>query len=432
VFPSALVQRLLQCRARIATGGVTCGFTRLSGAFCSAGGAGLPSASELVMDGSENLYAALSATGGYRALPAGATSLWSSHNAVVKLDKNADFVWAVPTNFPILAIATSGSDVWLAIAGDAAIQVGEASYAVADQRLGLGLLLKLSGATGAILDTQRFDFLANRPFSAHLLVANDGVWCAFGDAGTVDYLGSTSQPPDEPYFTALFRVGTAAPRWLPGYVTNLAFDAKGKIVVSDAAPGFGKSFSFGGDTFTTAKLDRAAAARYTKDLAHEASFMLPFEEFAMSTAVPMGDNVLFVGATAAYFETYDFTGKLLASTGGQLPLYQAGLRQSGSNVTGYGSTDEVARKVGERDFPKHSSYFVTVDSATGKVDKAFTVASIYSSGIVTGISGFALDKTESSATVAMFFDSTFDIGSATYGQAGTRGIAFVKLKLRQP
>jgi hypothetical protein len=129
------------------------------------------SASQLEMDADGNLYAALDATGEHRALPAGQLPLWSSDHALVKLDKNADFLWAVP----ILDVATSGSDVWIAVAGDAQIQVGESSFALADQHLGLGLLLKLSGASGAILSVERFDFASGRPYSAELLIGSDGV-----------------------------------------------------------------------------------------------------------------------------------------------------------------------------------------------------------------------------------------------------------------
>jgi hypothetical protein len=391
----------------------------------------LPYGSQLEMDASGNLYAALDAMGEHRALPDGQLPLWSSEHALVKLSENADFVWAVPTNFAILSVATSGSDVWIAIAGDAQINVGESSFALADQHIGLGLLLKLSGASGAILSVERFDF-ANRPTAARLLIGSDGVWVAFADGGDVDYLGTTSPQLGLPYYTAMFRVGTAKARWLPGYVTNLAFDANGKIVVSDAAPGFAASFSFGGDTFTTAKLDRAAAARYTKDLAHEASFMLPFEEYDVSTGFPLGNDVLFVGATAGFFETYDFTGKQLTVSGGQLPLFLLGTRQSGSKASGLGSTSDQAQQVGTRNFAKHSSYFASIDSASGQIDKAFSVASASANGITTGLSAFATNTADSSLVVSLFFNGTFDLGSATYGQTGSKGVAFVKLKLREP
>lgn len=388
------------------------------------------SASQLVMDATGNLYAALTATGEHRALPAGATSLWSSANALIKLDKNADFLWAAALNVPILDVKISGSDVWIAIASDAAIQVGETSFALADQHVGLGLLLKLSGSTGAILDSERFDFAQNRPYSARLLPANDGVWIAFSGATAVDYLGTTSEQPGDPYYSMLFHRGVAEPRWLPGDVLSLAFDDNGKIVVGDMTPGMGLSVSFGGDTFTTAKGEQSAAARYTKDLQHEASFVLPVE-YNVGTALPLGDNVLFVGLTGDHFVTFDFTGQLLTSVG-NFQLAQLGLQHSGSKVSGYGSIGNQAYQVGARDFAQNTSYFVAADSSTGEIEQSFGVASQLSNGIVTGISGFAGDPSGGSVTVAVFFDGTFEIGSTTYGQAGNRGVAFVQMKLRQP
>jgi hypothetical protein len=391
----------------------------------------LPTASQLVADAGGNFFAALSATGDYRALPSRQTSLWSSDQALIKLDKNAAFVWAVPSNFPILAVAASGSDVWIGIAGDAAIQVGEKSFALAAQHLGLAMLLKLDGTTGAILASERFDFSA-RPYYSRLLVDSDGVWVTFGAGGTVDYLGTNSAPPGEPYTSVLFHVGAPEPRWLPGSVMNLALDDNGKIVVGDLAPGYGTSFSFGGDTFTIGKDPRAAAARYTKDLVHEASFILPADEDQLSTGLPLGTDVLFVNASRAHFVTYDFTGKLLASSADLFRLNQSGLQQSGSKVAGYGYVGDQGLQVDGRNFAKETSYWVNIDSAKGVIDRSFGIPSTFSNGIRTGIAGAVMDATGSSVLVATFFDEELILGGSIYSQPGYRGIAFVKMKLRAP
>lgn len=380
----------------------------------------------LVVGSSGNFYTSVFASGEHRALPDGQSPLWSSDLALVKLTQDGSFVWAVPTSERIADLATAGDDVWVALFSGAAIQFGSSKYELAQGHLGLGMLLKVSGVDGAVLESQRFDFLTSvQGMSAKLLVDSDGVWVTFA-GGTVDYLGTTSTPPDS--YSALFRSGTAVPAWVPGDALNLAFDDDGKIVLGDLTPP--GSFSFGGDALNcTIRFGCTAWARYSKQLTYDAAFLSADGDGA--AVLPLNGDALFVRTSGTYFKLYDTTGKLLSSRG-EFPYEAVELSQNGSKIASYGSTYEAEIQLAGRSFAKHQSFFVIIDAATGLVENGFSMSSGYANGMHTGIDGFAVDWTKGTVLVSYLFDGTFTLGGKSYGQDGVRGVAFIKLKLAQP
>jgi hypothetical protein len=169
-------------------------------------------------------------------------------------------------------------------------------------------------------------------------------------------------------------------------------------------------------------------------LVHEASFLIATGGTVVNKAIPVGNNVLFQSADGSWLRTYDFAGKLVSSKGAFFD-YLSGTVTNDAKVAGYGYPHNKDEVVEGLSIAKGSWYFMLLDASAATntvIDKALTLTVPPSQAVTTGIVGSALDTANGALVLSIVFDGTFQLGDKTYGQAGSRGFGFAKLKLRQP
>lgn len=370
-------------------------------------------------------FVGLGTTGPHRALPAGAQPLWEGA-AVGKLDADFEVEWLVPTSARIVAVASAGSDFWVVVStNQSAVTFGSSSYEPAFGRSGLFLAFKLKGDDGTLLEEHRFDTYDSTSV-AQLVTDGDGAWLVIGTlSGAIDYQGISSTPPSGSYSSVLYRLGSASPRWLPGIVQSFHADDDERLLLG-VSVGFLGNISFGGDTFSTGKLDQAATARYSKLLKHDISFVLPPEFGPAQAVLPMGDDLVFVGHDDAFLKTYDASGVIKSAEGpdgARFSIVASELRAGKLHFLGrgWGTTHTFAGI----ELPGSEAFFMTFDVATGELQTVIFPGE-------SEISSFVLDESGSTLSLGLSLDGALWLDGETYNTNGTNGVAFVDFELNAP
>lgn len=395
------------------------------------GAAPAPYRATLALGASGDLFAAVQADGEHLVLPGGKISLFEGDNAIIKLDANLDFVWSVIVSGSAQVVA-DGDDVWVVMSASGTnITIGDDSFEPDNQFDGqVVVVAKLSGADGHLLESHRFggDLAGREP---KLVVTGAGAFLATNLATSIEYLGTTSLPPEPYYYAALFRLGKPSPRWVPGELLSLSADDHGKLVVGVMAPEI-VPISFGGDPLKSGlHHGNIAVARYNANLGHEASFMMSDQDPPTALGIfPAGRNLVFVGGALAATELRDFTGKRVGHAGDSAYDFAPNvLSLSASRVLSAGYSYGAPRSVAGRQFDAEVGFFHAFSATSGDLEVAFSVPN---EGLHVGITGAALDAAGTSLVVAFGFNGAFELAGKTYGLPSTRGLALVRLKLPPP
>jgi hypothetical protein len=394
------------------------------------GAAPYPHRASLAMADSGELFAAVEGEGEHLALPGGKASLWSGDNAIVKLDSRLDVSWSVVTSHPAQLVA-AGADVWLVMSTmDSSVSIGDVTLELATGQVH-AVAVKLSGADGHLLESHVFntDSTSNGP---RLVVTGDGAFLAMNLGSSIEYLGTSSQPPEPYHYAALFRLGKASPRWVPGELLSLSADDYGKLVVGVIAPGGLFPFSFGGESFKSGlRWGNIAAARYNTNLGHEASFLMQDSEPATALGVfPSGKDLLFFGGAISIAELRDFAGVRFGSVGiGAYDFAPNLLTSSHGRLLSAGYSPEKPRSLLGRNFDAEVGFVHAFSGKSGELEIAFSVPN---EGMHMGVTGVALDATGRSLAIAFGFNGAFELSGRTYGLPSTRGLALMRLKLPPP
>jgi hypothetical protein len=384
----------------------------------------------LAPDASGNSFAAIHAPGEHLLLPGGKTELWSGDDAILKLDAELEVVWSVPISLPATQLVAEGDDVWLLItAGDADIAVGSTTFELTKTPNMYSLVaVKLDGKDGSIVASHELASDWYGGLAPKLVAGPGGAFLTVGVGESVDYLGTASKPPTANEHSALFRLGTAAPRWVPGEVVSLNLDDDQKVVVAVITPG-GRSVSFGGDSCKVDfRFGVTAAARYNAGLGHEASFCLTNEPITSTSAVlPLGSDLLFLHGPVDGMEIRDFTGKLLRTTGGGTYDFSPNLAvMSEGMLFTAGFSSGGAKTIQGRQFIDEVGFLHSFDAASGDLRAAFSVPN---DGAKAGVTGVAVAPGAESLTVAFGFSGVFEFAGKKWGLPVTRGLALARVKL---
>lgn len=384
------------------------------------------------VDASGSSFVGMSGEGGNTIkLPGGQTTLWSSRNVIAKFDAAGEFQWAMPSDVGFNDVAVLGSDVWVAAFvtySTPTFSIAGQSFSIRNGYEAMTALVKLRGSDGAVLDHFQLDHTKWTTTSEPFLVHDDSKLWVVGTTVDLRRDDTIWQRPSGAYGGYIYPLG-GTPLWLPGRVYYAVLDGAGKLVVTTTLAA-NASFTFGGDTFTTAQDGGQGFARYTKALVHEVSFVhAPTTQLAAGMPSPTFVD----GYTTPLFTQVDDSGAVTKTFGGkQLPLHVSQARAQGGHLLLVGNGGSSPGTILGRSIPGgYGGLVMGFDPTSLQLQQAFEFsAELYSSYGYGRIDDFAFVDGGSSVLLSVLFDGGVGIGSQLIDVGnGYQGLALIKVKL---